>query len=59
MDTSWVKPIVFHQETKDWLASLQWPATAYEDFDQIRRYNEKFYRISGMKPPATQPTNVR
>jgi len=44
---------VFHQETKDWLASLHWPATAYEEFDQIRKFNEKFCQISGMKPLAT------
>jgi len=48
---------VFHQETKDWLASLQWPATAYEDFDQIRKFNAKYYQITGIKPSATQPTN--
>jgi len=55
VDASWVKPILFHQETKDWLAGLEWPPTAYEDFDQIAKHNEKFYQITGRPRPATQP----
>lgn len=58
VDTSWVKPILFHQETKDWLAGLEWPPTAYEDFDLIRKHNAKYFQITGLTPPppTTQPT---
>ena len=58
VDTSWVHPILFHQETKDWLAGLEWPPTAYEDFDQISKHNQKYYEITGQAPatrPSTQP----
>ena len=44
-DTSWVKPIYFRDETINWLNSLDWPSTAFEDFDQIRKHNEKCERI--------------
>lgn len=56
VDASWVRPILFHPETKEWLAGLEWPPTAYEDFDQIRRHNEKYYQITGLPRPSTQPT---
>lgn len=61
VDTSWVKPIYFHPATLDWLASIpNWPPTAYDDFDLIRKHNEKYERIHGLtRPapaPATQPT---
>lgn len=56
VDTSWVHPILFHQETKDWLAGLDWPPTAYEDFDQISKFNEKYYEINGLTRPTTRPT---
>lgn len=56
VDTSWVKPILFHQQTKDWLAGLDWPPTAYDDFDQIAKFNAKYYAITGQARPATQPT---
>jgi hypothetical protein len=46
-DTSWVKPIYFHDETLKWLEGIpDWPETAFEDFDQIRRHNEKYEAIS-------------
>lgn len=56
VDASWAKPILFHQQTKDWLAGLDWPPTAYEDFDQIAKHNEKYYRITGLPRPTSQPT---
>lgn len=56
VDSSWVKPILFHTQTKDWLAGLEWPQTAYEDFDQIAKHNQKYYEITGTTRPATQPT---
>jgi hypothetical protein len=48
-DTSWVKPIIFHDETLEWLESLDWPDTAYEDFDQIAKHNEKCERINSAR----------
>ena len=59
VDASWVKPILFHTETKAWLAGLEWPPTAYEDFDQIAKHNEKYYQITGQPRPATQPTTAQ
>jgi hypothetical protein len=51
-DLSWVQPIEFSKETKEWLGSLEWPQSAYADFDKIRRHNEKIRRIKGV---ATSP----
>lgn len=44
-DLSWVQPIEFSKETKEWLGALEWPQSAYEDFDKIRKHNEKLKRI--------------
>jgi hypothetical protein len=46
-DSAWVKPIYFSEETKQWLHGLEWPESAYEDFDKIGRHNEKVRRIYG------------
>ena len=51
-DTSWVKPIRFHPETLAWLEGLEWPETAYEDFDQIAKHNEKVQRINAARSQA-------
>ena len=32
--------IEFSEETKDWLRSLEWPDTAYEDFDKVADHND-------------------
>ncbi|HSZ57159.1 MAG TPA: hypothetical protein VK797_15940 [Tepidisphaeraceae bacterium] len=42
---------MFHHETKDWLAGLDWPPTADEDFDQISKFE-----ITGQTRPTTEPT---
>ena len=44
-DMTWVQPIEFSKETKEWLGSLEWPQAAYADFDKIRKHNEKLRRI--------------
>ena len=44
-DLLWVQPIEFSKETKEWLGSLEWPSSAYADFDKIRKHNEKMKRI--------------
>jgi len=51
-DLLWVQPIEFSEETKEWLGSLEWPQSAYADFDKIRKHNEKLKRIKGL---ATDP----
>lgn len=51
-DLTWVQPIEFSKETKEWLGSLEWPQSAYADFDKIRKHNEKLRRIKGL---ATDP----
>lgn len=51
-DLLWVQPIEFSKETKEWLGSLEWPQSAYADFDKIRKHNEKLKRI---KEAATTP----
>jgi hypothetical protein len=57
VDTSWVKPIYFHEKTLTWLeATPNWPDSAYDDFDAIRKHNEKYEQIMGVHRPATQPT---
>ena len=43
----WVKPITFSAETKAWLRSLEWPESAYADFDQIVKHNEKVSTLRG------------
>lgn len=39
-ECAWAEPIVFQQETKEWLEGEDWPDTAYADFDQIGDHNE-------------------
>lgn len=34
--------IEFEQETKDWLGGLEWPETAYGDFNEVRSHNTKW-----------------
>lgn len=36
----WTEEIRFHPGTKEWLAGIDWPATAYADFNQIGDHNE-------------------
>jgi hypothetical protein len=49
-DTSWVKPIYFHDETLAWLEGIpDWPPTAAGDFDLIAKHNAKYEAISGRK----------
>lgn len=38
-DCTWVEPIEFADETKDWLGGLDWPQSAYADFNQIGDHN--------------------
>lgn len=40
-DLLWVKPIYFHPDTIEWLEEQEWPDSAYSDFDQINKHNEK------------------
>lgn len=51
-DLVWLQPIEFSKETKEWLGGLEWPPSAYADFDKIRKFNEKLKRIKGL---ATAP----
>lgn len=51
-DYSWVRPIRFHEDTKTWLRGLDWPPTAYTDFEQIAKHNRKCEAILG---PSTPP----
>lgn len=46
-DYSWVKPIHFSDQTVDWLMNQEWPESAYADFDQILKHNEKCKLILG------------
>jgi hypothetical protein len=39
--------IEFQKETKDWLSGLEWPGAAYEDFDQVRKHNQKWEQRCG------------
>jgi hypothetical protein len=39
-ECSWSEPIRFDPKTKEWLAGLEWPPTAYEDFNKIGDHNE-------------------
>jgi hypothetical protein len=46
-DTSWVRPIYFHDETLAWLEGIpDWPPTAAGDFDLIAKHNAKYEAIS-------------
>lgn len=46
-ECSWSAPIEFEQETKDWLEGLEWPPTAFEDFDEIGDHNTLYRRNCG------------
>jgi hypothetical protein len=39
-ECSWSAEIRFEDETKNWLGGLDWPDSAYEDFDKIGDHNE-------------------
>lgn len=39
-ECSWSAPIHFDPSTKEWLAGVEWPASAYADFDKIGDHNE-------------------
>lgn len=49
-DLVWLQPIEFSKETKEWLGGLNWPPSAYADFDKIVKLNKK---IQLMKELAT------
>lgn len=38
---SWVEPIRFQDQTKEWLRGFEWPPPAYADFDKIAKHNTK------------------
>lgn len=38
----WTEEILFREDTKDWLMGLDWPTTAYADFNQIGDHNELY-----------------
>jgi hypothetical protein len=42
---SWVRPIEFSDETKAWLEAIDWPTSAYADFNQIGDHNDKVREI--------------
>lgn len=44
---AWVKPIEFSVETKNWLAGLEWPDTAYTDFNKVGTHNDKVRELCG------------
>ena len=47
-DVSWVKPIVFHKETIDYLSKLQdAPPELYIDLGQVWLHNKKVHDILG------------
>lgn len=48
-DLVWLQEIHFSEETKVWLGSLDWPQSAYVDFDKIAKLNKK---IRLMKAPT-------
>jgi hypothetical protein len=39
-DCQWADEIRFRPETKQWLLGLNWPQSAYADFNQIGDHNE-------------------
>lgn len=39
-ECAWSAPIVFEEETIDWLGSIPWPSTAAGDFNEIGDHNE-------------------
>ena len=49
-DLVWLQPLEFSKETKEWLGGLDWPPSAFEDFDKIAKFNKK---IRLMKELAT------
>lgn len=44
---AWVKPIEFSEDTKSWLRGLEWPQTAYADFNKIGVHNDKVKALCG------------
>lgn len=44
-ECSWAEEIRFSDETKDWLQGLDWPQSAYADFDKIGDHNELHQRF--------------
>lgn len=38
-ECSWSKQIEFHPNTKQWLGGLDWPPTAYGDFNKVSDHN--------------------
>lgn len=36
----------------DALQRTRWPPTAHEDFDQIRKFNERFHQINDIQPTS-------
>lgn len=41
---AWSSRIEFSEQTKDWLAGLEWPDSAYVDFDKIGDHNDLYGR---------------
>lgn len=44
LDCAWSDPIRFDDGTKEWIGSLDWPKSAYEDFNKIRDHNRLYDR---------------
>lgn len=52
-DPTWVRPIYFSPQTTEWLEGLEWPPSAYDDFEQIARHNLKYELIHQNTPRPT------
>jgi hypothetical protein len=43
-ECSWAEPIRFDPKTKEWLGGLDWPQSAYADFNKIGDHNELYVK---------------
>lgn len=41
-ECSTFRDIRFSEETKTWLAEIEWPESAFADFDKVGKHNEKY-----------------
>jgi hypothetical protein len=58
-DVTWVQPIYFQDESKEWLMANQpWPQSLLEDLNKVATHNQKCEEILGIgRPTTTQPSS--
>ena len=47
-DMAWLEPCEFQESTKAWLLGLEWPPSAYVDFDKIAKMNDIIRKLKAV-----------